>query len=66
MKGMANVAENALDGRLKTIDDEVFQAIWDEDDNSKMYFLDCREHPDALPFLEKYPGTWHNIPLSEL
>lgn len=66
VNALANVAENALEGRLRTIDDEVFQAVWEEDDNSGIYFLDCREHPDAVPFLEKYPDTWHNIPQGEI
>lgn len=65
MNALANVAENVLDGRLKPLDDESFQTLWDQDSDD-LYFLDCRETADAEDLLARYPGRWHNIPQGEL
>ena len=65
MNALGNVTENVLEGRLKPLDDEGFQALWDQEDNN-LFFLDCREAPDAEALLAKYPGRWHNIPQGEL
>jgi rhodanese-related sulfurtransferase len=65
MNALGNVTENVLDGRLKPLDDEGFQTMWDQESDD-LFFLDCRETPDAEEFLAKYPGRWHNIPQGEL
>lgn len=66
VNALANVTENALDGRLKVIDHEDFQVLWDDEDNMDSFILDCREKLDADPMIAKYPGRWHNIPQGEL
>jgi len=54
-----------LDGRLKPLDDEGFQTMWDQESDD-LFFLDCRETSDAEELLAQYPGRWHNIPQGDL
>lgn len=65
MNALGNVTENVLDGRLKTIGHDEFQALWDQKPED-LFFLDCREALDAADFLSKNPGHWHNIPQGEI
>ena len=65
MNALGNVTENVLDGRLKPLDDEGFQTMWDQESDD-LFFLDCRETSDAEELLAQYPGRWHNIPQGDL
>lgn len=65
MNALGNVTENVLDGRLKPLDDEGFQTLWDQESDD-LFFLDCREFSDAEELLAQYPGRWHNIPQGDL
>jgi NADPH-dependent 2,4-dienoyl-CoA reductase/sulfur reductase-like enzyme/rhodanese-related sulfurtransferase len=66
VNALANVAENALEGRLKTMDHDTFNQLWANDADTDVFYLDCRERGDATAFLDKYPGRWHNIPQGEI
>jgi rhodanese-related sulfurtransferase len=60
---VGNAADNLLADRNIGISPEAFASLWAE---GKCYFLDCRESSDAAPFLERFPGRWHNIPQGHL
>ncbi len=60
---VGNAADNLLAGRNIGISPEAFASLWAE---GKCYFLDCRESSDAAPFVERFPGRWHNIPQGHL
>lgn len=66
INALANIAENVIEKRLHPLTSEEFSKIWAEKDNGDYYFIDCREYPDAAPFVKKYPGIWHNIPQGEI
>ncbi len=55
-----------LAGRNKSIAPQEFARLFAERDGSDVFFLDCREHPNAEPYLKAYPGVWHNIPQGQL
>lgn len=64
---LGGAAENILTGQNKGIQVDEFAALWTKRDTAGApLFLDCREEPDARPFLEKYHGQWSNIPQGEL
>ena len=63
---LGNVGENVLAGRNKSIDPMEFAQLFDNRDDAGLFFLDCRELPNAEPFLKAYPGVWHNIPQGQL
>ncbi|OIO01578.1 MAG: pyridine nucleotide-disulfide oxidoreductase [Desulfovibrionaceae bacterium CG1_02_65_16] len=63
---LGNVGGNVLDGRNKSIDPPTFARLFAGGDGAETFFLDCRERPNAEPFLKAYPGVWHNIPQGQL
>jgi NADPH-dependent 2,4-dienoyl-CoA reductase/sulfur reductase-like enzyme/rhodanese-related sulfurtransferase len=63
---LANVAENVLAGRNRSVLPHEFAELFADRESGKTYFLDCRELGNAAPFVEKYPGLWHHIPQGEL
>jgi len=60
---VGNAADNLLAGRNIGLTPEAFASLWEK---GECHFLDCREAPDAAPFLERFPGRWHNIPQGQL
>ncbi|THB65971.1 MAG: pyridine nucleotide-disulfide oxidoreductase [Desulfovibrio sp.] len=62
---LGNMADNALDGRNRGIGPAEFEKLWHERKNGELFFLDCREEPDARPFLERHKN-WHNIPQGKI
>lgn len=60
---VGNAADNILAGRNVGIAPDAFEALWQD---KACHFLDCRETPDAAPFLERFPDAWHNIPQGQL
>lgn len=63
---LGNVGDNVLAGRNQGLTPEEFAELFADRDSGKTFFLDCREVSNAAPFLEKYPGVWHNIPQGQL
>ncbi|MBA4356592.1 MAG: FAD-dependent oxidoreductase [Humidesulfovibrio sp.] len=63
---LANVAENALAGRNRSVLPHEFAALFADRASGATFFLDCRELGNAAPFVEKYPGLWRHIPQGEL
>jgi rhodanese-related sulfurtransferase len=63
---LGNVGENILAGRNSSIDPLEFAQLFDRREDKGLFFLDCRELPNAAPFLQTYPGVWHNIPQGQL
>ncbi len=67
INGIANVADNVLDGRLVSIDPTEFIQYWENRAENNMFFVDAR--PPRKPIVaiqEAYPECWVNIPLEEL
>lgn len=63
---LANVAENVLAGRNRSLLPHEFAELFAQRESGATYFLDCRELGNAAPFVEKYPDLWHHIPQGEL
>ncbi|WP_353119792.1 FAD-dependent oxidoreductase [Nitratidesulfovibrio sp.] len=64
---VGNVAENILEGRARVIDPEEFERLWNErDTNDTVCFIDTRLSGNAVPFMEKYPDHWKNIPEEQI
>jgi len=63
---LAGMADNALAGRNVGVGPDAFGKMWDERDSGEYFFLDCREHTDARPYLERHPDVWRNIPQGKL
>lgn len=63
---LANVAENVLAGRNRSVLPHEFAELFAHRASGATYFLDCRELGNAAPFVEKYPGLWHHIPQGEI
>lgn len=63
---LGNVGENILAGRNKSIDPLEFAQLFDRREDKGLFFLDCREQPNAAPFLAAYPGVWNHIPQGQL
>ncbi|GAB6127285.1 FAD-dependent oxidoreductase [Humidesulfovibrio idahonensis] len=63
---LGNVGENVLAGRNTSIDPMEFATLFDERDSDALFFVDCREKPNAEPYLAAYPGVWHSIPQGQL
>lgn len=59
---VGNVAENALEGRSRTMDVEEFMALWEKRGQKDVFFLDTRDPVSAEPFIAAHPGDWKNIP----
>ncbi len=63
---LGNVGDNILSGRNESIDALAFAELFAERESGKAFFLDCREQPNAAPYLARYFGEWHNIPQGQL
>jgi rhodanese-related sulfurtransferase len=63
---LGNVADNVLAGRNRSITPEQFAELFARRDDDATFFIDCRDWGNAGPFVEKYPGRWHNIPQGQL
>ncbi|MEF2146315.1 MAG: FAD-dependent oxidoreductase [Desulfovibrionaceae bacterium] len=64
LNSMGNVADNVLAGRNVGLMPEEFEKCWNGGGDG-CFFLDCREHSDAGPFVERLE-KWHNIPQGKL
>jgi len=62
---VGTVAENMLSGMNQGISAEEFARLFDQNGEDR-FFLDCREPDNAEPYLERFPGAWHNIPQGQL
>jgi len=62
---VGTVAENMLSGMNQGISAEEFERLFAEKGEDR-FFLDCREADNAEPYLERFPGAWHNIPQGQL
>jgi len=63
---LANLADNALRGINRGVGPDGFKELWDKRDQEACFFLDCREHGDAAPVIERNPEFWHNVPQGEI
>ncbi|MBW1863227.1 MAG: FAD-dependent oxidoreductase [Deltaproteobacteria bacterium] len=66
LNALGNTAENILEGKNRVMDVDEFSELWQERKNDGLFFLDCRGHSNAKPFVERYPFLWYNIPQDEL
>ncbi len=67
INGIANVADNVVDGRLDKLNPSEFFDLWKNHDSNKVFFVDARPPHDHVVALQKaYPNSWVNIPLEEL
>ncbi len=57
-----NVAENALEGRSRTMDVDEFALLWDDRAKGEVCFLDVRDPASAEPFVAAHPDRWRNVP----
>lgn len=64
VNAVANMAENVLEGRAKVMTVAQFEALWTKREDCLV--LDCRAPANAQTLVDKYPGTWINIPVDEL
>lgn len=58
---LGNVADNVLAGKNIGLLPEQFKELWERRAEKTHFFLDCRELPNAKPFLEKFPEDWRHI-----
>jgi len=63
---LGNVGDNVLAGRNTSVDPLEFATLFDDRDSDALFFIDCREKPNAEPYLAAYPGVWHSIPQGQL
>ncbi|SBW03114.1 CoA-disulfide reductase [uncultured delta proteobacterium] len=59
---VGNVAENALEGRSRTMDVDEFALLWDKRASGDACFLDVRDPVSAETLALAYPGEWKNVP----
>ena len=62
VNALGNVAENALEGRSRTIDAGEFMALWEKRNSGEVCFLDTRDPVSAESFVAAHPEDWKNIP----
>ncbi len=65
VNAVANVADNALDGRFTPITGDTFRALWKNRDKNNVFFIDARPAAAGRAVQEKHPD-WHAIPLEEI
>ncbi|MFW8601052.1 FAD-dependent oxidoreductase [Desulfobacterota bacterium M19] len=67
LNAAANVADNLIDGRLRTVDLDLFMA-WMEDSSSQPDWLalDIRHPKDARIFKDEFKDLWLTIPYVEV
>jgi NADPH-dependent 2,4-dienoyl-CoA reductase/sulfur reductase-like enzyme/rhodanese-related sulfurtransferase len=66
LNALGNTMENILAGKNRVMDADQFAEWWQNRDDGKTFFLDCRGWGNAEPFVKKYPGQWKSIPQDEL
>ena len=66
VNALGNAAENILSGKNRVIEADQFANLWENRENNKTFFLDCRAGQNAKPILEKHPNHWNSIPQDEL
>lgn len=66
LNALGNTAENILQGKNRTVDVDIFSALWNNRETNEAFFLDCRGWGNAKPFVEKYPRHWKSIPQDEI
>lgn len=65
VNAVANVADNALDGRFTPITGDTFMELWKNRDKNNVFFIDARPAAAGRAVQEKHPD-WHAIPLEEI
>ncbi len=67
LNAAANVADNVIDGRLRTVDLDLFMT-WMEDNDSQPEWLalDIRHPKDAKIFKDEFKDLWLTIPYVEI
>lgn len=66
LNALANLADNALLGINRGVGPDGFKELWEKRSQEACFFLDCRESADAVPFMERNPEFWHNVPQGEI
>jgi len=66
LNSVANMADNALREMNRGVGPVEFEKLWAEREAGDYCFIDCREHADAQPYVERNPEHWHNIPQGEI
>ncbi len=62
---VANVTENALEGRFEALAPQDFAALWENRAENKAFFIDARPKA-ASGAIEQEESEWHAIPLEEV
>lgn len=65
VNAVANVADNALDGRFTPITADAFMDLWKNREQNHVFFIDARPAAAGRAVQEKHPD-WHAIPLEEI
>lgn len=65
VNAVANVADNALDGRFTPITGDTFMELWKNREQNHVFFIDARPAAAGRAVQEKHPD-WHAIPLEEI
>ncbi|WP_147821143.1 FAD-dependent oxidoreductase [Salidesulfovibrio onnuriiensis] len=63
---VANMADNVLREMNRGVGPAEFEKMWAARESGDFCFIDCREQPDAQPYMERNPGHWQNIPQGEI
>lgn len=63
---VANVADNALAGRLAPLSPREFTELWENRAQNNVFFADARPAAAARKTAAQYPGEWHPLPLEEV
>ncbi len=61
LNAVANVADNILAGRNRSISSSDFAALWENRETNNLIVLDCRNQDNAQKFLDAHPDFWMNI-----
>ena len=63
---VANVADNVLAGRMRTVNAGEFMSLWQARKENKIFFIDARPTAGSKPVAEQYPGEWNGISLEDI
>lgn len=63
---LGNVAENALEGRSRTMGVDEFARLWDNRACGEVCFLDVRDPVSAESLVDAHPDHWKNVPQDTL
>ena len=66
LNALGNTLENILAGKNRVMNADQFAEWWENRDDGKTFFLDCRGWGNAEAFAKKYPHHWKSIPQDEL